>query len=390
MVQVIAPYILGEVVTREDWYATGIIIFGATLSTSFGSHCSVDYTLDEMLALFESRPLHYAECFWVVSVTLSYYFILIKIPSLYPNTTTDEVDEYNARKYTSICFAYLAGAFAANQNIAFKAIGEILEQTFDGKDEWYRWECYVLLGLVVLFSYLQLTTMNKGLSMWKAVKNLPIYNVFYAIMSTTYGGVFYKEYENLSTVGVIMFPIGVCFTIGGISMLALVAPDDSDPSIKGYACSAKVVPIGGPPHVGPMGGEGDGSGVPDPPTMDTGGAPTMGDGRDRREDYACSTSSGNGSGEVGVSGEGEERERGEAGVTPGEPSCITTAGETDSAPTVDTTAGGDGGGERSPVQLAPMERTHSGKLPPISLPGGKGGAGTAKALPGARGGATPQ
>lgn len=144
---------------------------------------------------------------------------------------------------------------------------EILEQTLgSGDDEWSRFECYVLLVIMVIFSYLQLTTMNKGLAMWKAVKNLPVYNVFYAIMSTTYGGIFFQEYKNLSTVGIIMFPIGVFFVITGITYLAVVAPDDSDPSDPGHLKhrTAKV--------------------APEPPSsIETGDRP-------RCNDYACQTS----------------------------------------------------------------------------------------------------
>ena len=39
MVQVLAPWILGEMVTRLDWAATGLIIIGCGMATTFGSHC---------------------------------------------------------------------------------------------------------------------------------------------------------------------------------------------------------------------------------------------------------------------------------------------------------------------------------------------------------------
>lgn len=52
MNQVLAPYILGERLTRIDTAATGIIVVGIVLSTAFGVHSSANYTIEKLLSLW--------------------------------------------------------------------------------------------------------------------------------------------------------------------------------------------------------------------------------------------------------------------------------------------------------------------------------------------------
>ena len=52
----IAPWALKESITRVDKLATLIIVAGVVLSTAFGSHNSVAWSMSELLELFE-EPL---------------------------------------------------------------------------------------------------------------------------------------------------------------------------------------------------------------------------------------------------------------------------------------------------------------------------------------------
>jgi drug/metabolite transporter (DMT)-like permease len=52
MNQVLAPYILGERLTRIDTAATGIIVLGIVLSTAFGVHSSASFTIEKLLSLW--------------------------------------------------------------------------------------------------------------------------------------------------------------------------------------------------------------------------------------------------------------------------------------------------------------------------------------------------
>ena len=108
MVQVIAPWMLSERVTRVDWLATLIIVFGCVLTTAFGSHCSEEYTLDQLLDLYDQEVFYYAEIWWFLTMTGAYILIYFVIPRRYPADTPEH--HYERNKWSSICFAYIAGA----------------------------------------------------------------------------------------------------------------------------------------------------------------------------------------------------------------------------------------------------------------------------------------
>lgn len=248
MVQVLAPYTLGEVVTRVDWVATITIVVGCFLTTAFGTHCSEDYTLDQLLDFYEEEVFLYSETYWFSSVALAYLLIYQIIPSYWPSES--ETDEYNRRKWTSICYAYLAGTIAANQNIMFKGCGELCAQAMGyGRNEAFV-DCpkclfsYLFLIATISLAIIQLACLNKGLAMWKASKNLPIYNVILTIMSTLYGTIYYQEYRTMTPVGIIMFFVGLIVICCGIALLALheEAADESDPKDEKPGTSTKVHP----------------------------------------------------------------------------------------------------------------------------------------------------
>ena len=200
--QVLAPWALGEVVTRIDWLATVIIIVGCFTTTAFGSHCSEDYELDQLLALYEEEVFLYAEVWYWFTIAVAYMLMFVVIPKKFP----EEGDEntYNRRKWTSVCYAYLAGTYAANQNIMFKSVGELIAQAWGYGDNSAFAVCpqclytYLIMTGVLVLSLIQLTSLNKGLAMWKATKNLPIYNVILTIMSTAYGSIYYQVSSSTS------------------------------------------------------------------------------------------------------------------------------------------------------------------------------------------------
>lgn len=69
--QIIAPCVLEkETLTRLDWLATFGILLGVTISTAFGTHNSVTYTLDELLDLLQ-EPMYLG---WSGALWLGFIF----------------------------------------------------------------------------------------------------------------------------------------------------------------------------------------------------------------------------------------------------------------------------------------------------------------------------
>eukprot|EP00658_Telonema_sp_P-2_P032823 TRINITY_DN24212_c0_g1_i1.p1 TRINITY_DN24212_c0_g1~~TRINITY_DN24212_c0_g1_i1.p1 ORF type:complete len:444 (-),score=92.50 TRINITY_DN24212_c0_g1_i1:63-1394(-) len=216
--QVIAPKVLKERIRLLDWVATGVIVVGIVLSTAFGSHCSRSYTLDQIKHLFEQTPFLVAEGVFVLTMVLSWWWITFGAQMCCTQESND--------KSCSVVFGWCAGAVGGQQQIFLKATGELFESGFNGSSDWDRWEAWMfVLGCIVL-AVGQIQLLNKGLELWTAIKYLPIYNVCLILCSTTYGSIFYEEYRDLNTVGMVMFPFGVVVVV--IGALVLGSKDDQD------------------------------------------------------------------------------------------------------------------------------------------------------------------
>jgi len=212
--QVVAPWLLNEKLTRLDWIGTGIICCGIVCATAFGTHCSYTYTLQQIVDLFEETVFIVCEVGWVILCIFCSMWVLGGAEMYY-------TDQGPIDRSRSVAFAILSGSVGGQQQIFLKATGEMLESSFDGRGEWDRFEPYVFILCCAGFAVGQIMLLNKGLVLWTAVKYLPIYNVSLILCSTTFGAIFYKEYEALDTTGIIMFPLGVAIVIVGSLMLAL-------------------------------------------------------------------------------------------------------------------------------------------------------------------------
>ena len=117
-------------------------------------------------------------------------------------------------------YAFLAAAFGSQQNIVLKATSEMLEGLFAGDTEaWERPWAYVFILMTGCGAGLQLSNLNKGLGISTAVKYLPVYNAGLIVLSTFFGMIYYKEYQDFTTEGIIMFPVGVMFVLFGVLLL---------------------------------------------------------------------------------------------------------------------------------------------------------------------------
>eukprot|EP00656_Telonema_subtile_P043656 TRINITY_DN4999_c0_g1_i2.p1 TRINITY_DN4999_c0_g1~~TRINITY_DN4999_c0_g1_i2.p1 ORF type:complete len:497 (+),score=98.26 TRINITY_DN4999_c0_g1_i2:195-1685(+) len=210
--QVIAPSVLKEKVSCLDWIATGVITCGIVCSTAFGSHCSVEFTVDEIMDLFQELPFQIAEGVFVFSMIVACWWLNW---GAYSYCTSE--DRLNRSR--SVVFGYAAGAVGGQQQIFLKATGELFESTFNGNAEWDRWEAWFFTITCVILAVAQIQLLNKGMALWTAIKYLPIYNVCLILCSTTYGGIFYEEYKVLSTEGFILFPFGVAVVVLGAVLL---------------------------------------------------------------------------------------------------------------------------------------------------------------------------
>jgi len=225
--QVFAPLILGEVMTCRDWVATFVIFAGCILSAVMGDQCSNTFTIAEIKELFIGTRFLVFEGLIAVIIISCYSFLASskQIPCI-----KNAEDPLKAEPvWTAMSHALLAGTLAGQQNILFKAIGEAFGHAFGGNSAvWSDWFFYVCLVVTLAVAILQMVHLNMGMKLMEAVKYLPVYNASLIINSTISGLIFYKEYHQITYLGIAMSAVCWVVIVLGVLMLAHGASEDSE------------------------------------------------------------------------------------------------------------------------------------------------------------------
>lgn len=119
-------------------------------------------------------------------------------------------------------FYAAAGGLVGSCSVLFgKTVTEIIKPgLIDGDGTaWSHFATYLILIAMGGTLFIQMKGLNKGLEYHPAVYIVPVYQTFWILGSIVGGGLYFKEFENLSQLGVVMFTIGVLTVIGGVFVL---------------------------------------------------------------------------------------------------------------------------------------------------------------------------
>ena len=101
---------------------------------------------------------------------------------------------------------------------------------FVGDSEaWGNPEVYLFIVAAVVCALGQVIWINKGLAAFPAIKFVPAYSASLSLLGSTIGAVYFQEYQKLTGIGMVMWPIGSLVVVGGILILLLnETPDEQD------------------------------------------------------------------------------------------------------------------------------------------------------------------
>jgi hypothetical protein len=225
--QILSPLVLKEKFSRQDAFATIIIVIGVLVSTLFGTHASPSYPASTLIG-FLGEPA------FIILLIFAFFSTAFALSILH----VKKVQRYFSHEINLLAVGYTPAIFGSMQIMCFKVVGELNKNTFEGLEvretnnvngtevtttkrlfvnEFESWRIYTFLLLVILLAIYQFKYMNLGLSLHHAIKYLPIYNTFLLISSVVVGSIFFQEY---ATFHPIAFPIGCVLLVVGIRQLA--------------------------------------------------------------------------------------------------------------------------------------------------------------------------
>jgi hypothetical protein len=83
---------------------------------------------------------------------------------------------------------------------------------------------YVNLVLFILATIFWLGRLNNALDKYDPLFIVPLFQAGYIVLSTTAGGIYFQEFQNLSAVQVIIFICGIAVMLGGLALLMASRP----------------------------------------------------------------------------------------------------------------------------------------------------------------------
>jgi len=214
LTQFLAVCVLKEPLGRVELMATVLIIIGVILTTTADAG-AVTKTLTACEILNRYTQSDFLAPMIVLLVCLAGCALLL------------HYEHYCPPKLRPAVFAFVAGGLGAILNIMLKVVGEFTEGALSGQveaeDAWSSVHPYYHILIVFFLAVGMISFINQGLERFPAVSFLPLYNCLFIILSTLLGALFFREFDDFTLRADIMFPLGVCTTIFGISIISCAA-----------------------------------------------------------------------------------------------------------------------------------------------------------------------
>ena len=211
--QLLAPCILKEELTAVEIFATFVILVGVSLSTTAGAGANLDFPVCVLLARYSEVDFYAPSLVLVAFIVLALSLI---------HCSKEDTRPAFLRSLMPALYGFVAGGMGALMNILLKATGEFGQAVIEGTAHatWTTIHPYYHIVLVVLLALAMISYINQGLAQFNAVVYLPLYNCIYILLSSSFGALFFREFDDYNTLSWIMFPTGIVITIGGIALMS--------------------------------------------------------------------------------------------------------------------------------------------------------------------------
>merc|ERR1740133_230430 len=101
----------------------------------------------------------------------------------------------------------------------------------------YQFYCFVLAMLFTLV--LQMRFLNLGLKYHDTMIVVPVYQTWWILGGIIGGGTYFKEFDGMSTLNIVLFVSGVLMTIFGVQLLMWCRASDRDQAQPDNELAAK-------------------------------------------------------------------------------------------------------------------------------------------------------
>ncbi|KAJ5484739.1 hypothetical protein N7539_004727 [Penicillium diatomitis] len=228
---IFATIILGEPFTRYSFAGTVLVCAGAVLIATFGAIGEPAHTLTQLLQLLMRRPflVWMAMTLIVVGLILvgsklsRYCFSGLRVKPTSPGLITPHAQRLQLRikLFRGMCYGAVSGILSAHSLLLAKSAVELLVRTVvDRKNQFNRWQSWVILLGMITLALTQLFYLHRGLKLCSTSVLYPFVFCIYNIIAILDGLIYFRQTSQLDGVRAGLIALGTAILLGGVLCLS--------------------------------------------------------------------------------------------------------------------------------------------------------------------------
>lgn len=219
-----ATLILGEPFTRWSLGGTMLVCGGAILIAFFGAIPEPAHNLDQLLLLLRRQPF----ILWMVMQGVLVAAIIVLASSLARFASFSSSSRI--RLLRGLAFGCISGILSAHSLLVAKVAVELLVRTIvDGKNQFDRWQSWLILLSLVSLALVQLYFLHRGLKLVSTSVLYPLVFCVYNIIAILDGLIYFKQTSQLSPLAACLIALGTAILLSGVLALSWRLSDDQSP-----------------------------------------------------------------------------------------------------------------------------------------------------------------
>ncbi|KAL1741875.1 hypothetical protein HDZ31DRAFT_44476 [Schizophyllum fasciatum] len=132
------------------------------------------------------------------------------------------------RVLLAISYASISGILSGMCLLFAKSGVELLMLTFQGDNQFWRWQAWILVLALGVFALLQLWYLHKGLKLADPVLVCPSAFCFYNLSSIVNGLVYYDQFALIAPWHLVLVAVGMVILLGGVWVVSIQSDDKGE------------------------------------------------------------------------------------------------------------------------------------------------------------------
>mmetsp|Transcript_27016 Transcript_27016/g.65158 ORF Transcript_27016/g.65158 Transcript_27016/m.65158 type:complete len:622 (+) Transcript_27016:263-2128(+) len=203
-------------ITWHMIFGSFLVVFGTVLAIAFGPSRVLQFSVDDLIDFWAGAD-------WIIYliINLTLAFGTQTCHMVYERAHKAGKDLKHSATVLPVTFGVssaLAGSYCVVQAKCMSELFEIF--LAEPTCILTHWFFYVTLVLLLICLFIWLSRLNAALTKYDPLFIIPLLQSNYILFSTLTGGVFFREFSQLSTAGWIFFVVGILIMFFGLFMLA--------------------------------------------------------------------------------------------------------------------------------------------------------------------------